>query len=777
MLTEELQKSLKRAYKEAFNRKHEYITQEHMLYALTFDKEACEILLNCGADITALGNDLKEFLENTIETIQNESREPEYTIGLQYTLEFAIAQAQSSEQKMVSSANILVSLFQQPESHAVFFLEKQNVTRLDIVRYISHGYSEVKIDEFSENEPGSRRSKKPTDKATEKNSASKLLDKYCVLLNERAKQGKIDPMIGRKEEIERTIHILARRKKNNPVFVGDAGVGKTAIVEGLARRIVMGEVPPSLQNHQIFALDIGGLLAGTKFRGEFEERLKGILFALTEREHSVLFIDEIHTIIGAGSISGGALDASNILKPALANGDISCIGTTTYKEYRNIFEKDHALTRRFQKIEVNEPTTEECLQILEGLKKSYEDFHSVKYSSATLKTIVELASKYLNDKFMPDKAIDILDEAGAEVKLRSQARQATKKRDIKADILMEEELKENPKISTIPHVKPGDIERLVARLAKIPPRAVHKDDTIKLGQLKDELKKVIFGQDVAIDKLTQSIQLARSGLSEEDKPTGSFLFSGPTGVGKTEISKQLASTLGIEFIRFDMSEYMEKHTVSRLVGSPPGYVGFDQGGLLTEAVHRNPHCVLLLDEIEKAHEDIYNILLQIMDHATLTDNNGRKSDFRNVIMIMTTNSGAREMQSLSIGFGGTQKLDSSMKAIENTFSPEFRNRLTAIIQFQPLEEKNIVRIIERALGLLQDRLNKKKVKLEVTKEAKIYIAKESFDQSMGARPVKRYIEEHIAHVLSQEILFGKLKKGGKAFVSLKNTTLSFEYKQ
>lgn len=742
ILTEELEKTLKRAYEEAHLRQHEFVTLEHLLFALTYDKVAAKILIHCGADLNKLRHEVETFFSSHLQKMPI-PEEPQYTMGVQYVLQMAATHMQSASKSEMDGGNVLVALFREKECHAVYILAQNAITRLDVVRYISHGISKVEEgDRESENEDDSESDRKPAKKKDP-------LSKFCVQLNEKALKGEIDPLIGRSLELERTIHILARRRKNNPIFVGDAGVGKTAIAEGLALRITQKDVPEGLLNSIVYALDMGALMAGTKFRGDFEERLKAVINALKKDPKNILFIDEIHTIIGAGAVSGGSLDASNILKPTLASGEIKCIGTTTFKEYRSIFEKDHALSRRFQKVEVEEPNLEDCEKILQGLKKHYEEFHGVKYNDAAIKACVELSSKYINDRFLPDKAIDVMDEVGAEVKLR----------------------KEGPKDITL-----QDIEKIVSRIAKVPTQSVKVDDKKKLASLAPELKKGIYGQDNAIDQVVRSIQLSRAGLSEPDKPIGSFLFAGPTGVGKTELAKQLAKNLGIEFVRFDMSEYMEKHTVSRLIGSPPGYVGFDQGGQLTDAIHRNPHAVLLLDEIEKAHEDIFNILLQVMDHATLTDNNGRKSDFRQVVLIMTTNSGARESMAKTVGFGSLEFEDKSLKTIEKQFSPEFRNRLTSIVPFNPLGLEVAERIVDKMMSELQKRLEVKKVKVNLEESARKYLAQKGFDLKFGARPMRRLIENEISQVISTEILFGKLEEGGDVKVKEKDAKLIFSYK-
>ncbi|MBI2340236.1 MAG: ATP-dependent Clp protease ATP-binding subunit ClpA [Deltaproteobacteria bacterium] len=766
LVTEELEKTLERAYREAKTRRHEYITLEHLLYALTYDPVASRVLAVCGADLEKIRRDLLEFLSEHLEALDGdvESIEPQYTIGVQFVLQVAAAHVQSAQAGLVAQAglaagknqmdggHVLAAMFREKESHAVYFLARQNVYRFDVVRTLSHGLKKEALPllpppetEFDE-EGRPAKSRDP-------------LTRFCINLNEKAARGAIDPLIGREKEMERTIHILVRRRKNNPIFVGDAGVGKTAIAEGLALRIVNREVPNSLRDSVLYALDMGALLAGTKFRGEFEERLKGVICAMTEKKNRILFIDEIHTIIGAGAVSGGALDASNILKPALANGDIRCIGTTTYKDYRTVFEKDHALSRRFQKIDVAEPTSEESRRILKGLKRHYESFHGVAYSDSALKSAVDLSARYITDRFLPDKAIDVMDEAGAEVKLKFQVHPP------KAD----------QNRGSVPRVLSRDIEGVVSRMAKVPAHSVKMDDREKLKNLGRDLKLLIYGQNEAIDQVVRAIQLSRSGLGEPSSPIGSFLFAGPTGVGKTELARQLAHVLGIEFTRFDMSEYMEKHTVSRLIGAPPGYVGFDQGGLLTDAIHRNPYTVLLLDEIEKAHEDIYNILLQVMDHAALTDNNGRKSDFKQVVLVMTTNQGARESMVRTIGFEKEEYEDKSLKAIEKAFNPEFRNRLTAIVRFNALDMTIAEQIVEKMVSELEERLKGKGVTLTLEPSARKYLAEKGFDAKFGARPIRRLIETEISHVLSSEILFGKLSKGGNVVVRSEEGKLKFDF--
>ncbi|KXZ30236.1 ATP-dependent Clp protease ATP-binding subunit ClpA [Leptospira santarosai] len=724
ILTEEMERTLKKAWEEAKKRRNEFITLEHILFVLTYDTVGKEVLEACGADIERLRKDLIGYLESELEVFPESSGDvdPIYTIGVQHVLQLAEFHVQSTRNKKMDGGDVLAALFREDQSNAVYFLGLQNISRLDIVRYISHG---IRKDSKSPN-------KEIVGEESEK--ISDPLQTFCVDLTAKAKEGKLDPMVGREEELDRTIHILCRRRKNNPIFVGEAGVGKTSIVEGLAQKVVDGKVPEPLKNLKVYSLDMGLLLAGTKFRGEFEERLKNVIAQITAQEDHVLFIDEIHTIIGAGAVSGGSLDASNLLKPALSSGELRCIGTTTYKEFKSIFEKDHALSRRFQKVEVSEPSVLETIEILKGLLGKYESFHKVKYSSSAVEQAAELSARYILDRKLPDKAIDLLDEAGARVRLREGGKKTVTVR---------------------------EIEDLVSKIAKVPSVTVKADDREKLKNLDEELKTKIYGQNTAIDQLVQSIRLSRSGLSEPGKPVGCFLFAGPTGVGKTELTRKLAEILGVEFVRFDMSEYMEKHTVSRLIGSPPGYVGFEQGGQLTDSIYRNPHCVLLLDEIEKAHEDIYNILLQIMDHATLTDNNGRKSDFRQVILVMTTNTGARERSTNPVGFENDLLEDRSLKAIEKQFSPEFRNRLTAVIEFSSLNQENVTKVVAKQLALLQERLNSKQIELEFQDDVLVHIADKAYTPEFGARPVQRWIDTHISKRISEEVLFGALKSGGK----------------
>lgn len=752
MISKELELSLKMAFKDAKKRKHEYITLEHILYALTFDKTTSDILLNCGADLKLLRKELDKFLKDSIPAIGDEYKdvEPLYTLGVQRVLQFAAIHIQTAEKEEMTGADILVAMFRERESHAVYFMSQQKISKLDVVKYISHKISKVNDSDSSISPSNDEMILQDGLDQEEGKKKKDALENYCINLNERAKSGKIDPLIGRDKELERMIHVLSRRRKNNPIMVGDTGVGKTAVVEGLALAIINKKVPQVLLNATIYSLDMGTLLAGTKFRGQFEERLKAVLSSVQKQENAILFIDEIHTIIGAGATSGGTMDASNLLKPSLSNGELRCIGSTTYQEYKTYFEKDRALSRRFQKIEVNEPSAEDTYLILKGLKANYEKFHGVEYSDESLKAAADLSAKYINDRFLPDKAIDVIDEVGASLKLNST---------------------ETKKI-----VQSVDIENMIAKIAKIPPKTVQVDDKKKLKDLGLDLKKLVYGQDEAIDKVTTAIKLSRAGLTEPDKPVGSFLFAGPTGVGKTEIAKQLAKTMGVEFIRFDMSEYMEKHTVSRLIGAPPGYVGFDQGGLLTDVIHRTPHAVLLLDEIEKAHPDLFNLLLQVMDNATLTDNNGRKSDFRNVILIMTTNTGARESSTNPMGFAKTDNFDKSLKAIENLFTPEFRNRLTSIVQFKPLSVETMGSVVDKFITQLNDRMKDKKVVVELDETARLYLSKKGYEPAYGARPLGRLIQNEVTQPLSEEILFGKLEKGGKVLVKAIDNKLDFDIK-
>ena len=744
MLDKELEQTLNDAFARAREQRHEFITVEHLLFALLENSSAVQVLKACGADINILHSDLEQFLKmNSPLLADDDDRDTQPTLGFQRVLQRAVFHVQSSGKKEVTGANVLVAIFGERESHAAFFLNQQNIARLDVVNYISHGISKIIDDHVEEAEI----SDEPTI-ATEEPSNNPL-DNFTVNLNELAKQGKIDPLIGRKTELQRTIQILCRRRKNNPLYVGEAGVGKTAIAEGLAKQIVDGDVPEVLSESTIYSLDMGALLAGTKYRGDFEKRLKSIINQLQNTPGAILFIDEIHTIIGAGAASGGVMDASNIIKPVLASGDLKCIGSTTYQEFRGIFEKDRALARRFQKIDVNEPDLEEAVKILQGLKSRFEEHHEVKYTNQSLRAAVELTDRYISDRHLPDKAIDIIDEAGA-----SQRLLPTSKRKKTIGV--------------------GDIESIIATIARIPPKTVSSSDKDVMKNLERNLKMVVFGQDKAIESMATAIKMSRSGLGEPEKPIASFLFAGPTGVGKTEVSRQLAQIMGIELIRFDMSEYMERHTVSRLIGAPPGYVGFDQGGLLTDAINKNPHAVLLLDEIEKAHPDVFNLLLQVMDHGTLTDANGRKSDFRNVVIIMTTNAGADQISRPSVGFTQQDHTGDSTEVIKRTFSPEFRNRLDAIIQFNSLDDKTISSIVDKFLVELETQLNDKKVDIEVDDEARKWLAVHGYDKVMGARPMGRLIQEKIKKPLAEELLFGSLEHGGQVYVSVENGELSLD---
>ena len=743
MLNKELESALNQAFKRAREQHHEFMTVEHLLLALLDNSSAAEILKACGANLNELRQDLINFLNETTPLLApNEERETQPTLGFQRVLQRAVFHVQSSGKREVSGANVLVAIFSEQESQAVYFLKKQGISRLEVVNYISHGISRVRDEDRLEHQAD-------TEEDTEEVPGQNPLQQFTSNLNELARSGKIDPLIGRRDEIERTIQVLCRRRKNNPLFVGEAGVGKTALAEGLAKKIVEGEVPEILADYTIYSLDLGALLAGTKYRGDFEKRFKAVLAQLKRQEHAILFIDEIHTIIGAGAASGGAMDASNLVKPVLASGDLKCIGSTTYQEYRGIFEKDRALARRFQKIDVPEPTVEECVQILEGLKSRFEDHHEVRYTHQALRTAAELSERYINDRHLPDKAIDVIDEAGA-----NQRMQAPSKRKKTIGV--------------------RDIETIVAKIARIPPKTVSSDDMEVLRSLERDLKLVIYGQDEAVNSLSAAIKLSRSGLSNEQKPIGSFLFAGPTGVGKTEVTRQLARILGIELIRFDMSEYMERHTVSRLIGAPPGYVGFDQGGLLTEEITKHPHAVLLLDEIEKAHPDVFNLLLQVMDHGTLTDNNGRKADFRNVILVMTTNAGADQMNRASIGFSTQDHTSDAMEVIKKTFTPEFRNRLDAIIQFKQLGPDTISQVVDKFLFELEGQLEDKGVTLEVDTEARTWLAINGYDPNMGARPMARLIQENIKKPLAEDLLFGKLANGGHIRITVRDNALHFE---
>jgi ATP-dependent Clp protease ATP-binding subunit ClpA len=765
MITRELQDTLNFAVNEAYRRRHEFLTLEHLLYALLREKTGSDVIRNCGGNVEKLKIELEKFFAENIEQLPaGREQMPEQTASFERVLQRAALQAQSSGKSQIDGGNILAALYQERRSHAVYLLEKHGITRLDVLNYISHGISKVDSGEggedesqYAEGEEDVRPSRDP-------------LEAFTVNLIERAKQNRIDPLIGRESEVQRTIQVLCRRRKNNPIYVGDPGVGKTAIAEGLALKIQRGEVPDAIKNAEVYALDMGALLAGTKYRGEFEQRLKQVIKALQKKPGVILFIDEIHTIVGAGAVSGGSMDASNILKPALASGELRCIGSTTYPEYKAAFERDKALARRFQKIEIGEPSLEDTVKILTGLKKFYEEHHGVTYTDDAIRAAAELAAKHINDRFLPDKAIDVIDEVGAAIKLMPATERASKE------------------------ITVHDVELVVARMAKIPPRSVSGSDKERLKNLEGELKAVLFGQDHAIEQVVRAIRISRSGLGHPSKPIGSYLFSGPTGTGKTELAKQLARVLGVHFLRFDMSEYSERHTVSRLIGAPPGYVGFDQGGLLTDAINKHPYSVLVLDEIEKAHPDLFNILLQVMDHATLTDNNGKKADFRNVILIMTTNAGARDVSGAGIGFrkpqlaepvsadgeGSQSRIGSSTGskgrgAIERTFSPEFRNRLDAWIAFNQLSFENVVRIVDKFVAEVQAQLIEKNVTLELTDAARRWLAEKGFDKLFGARPMARLIHQKIKEPLAEEILFGKLQHGGKVLVGEKGGEIALEF--
>jgi ATP-dependent Clp protease ATP-binding subunit ClpA len=734
VLSSELELCLNQAFRQARSQRHEYLTVEHLLLALLDTARVREVLEGCGAQLERLASELREHIaNNTPELPSGEEREVQPTLGFQRVLQRAVFHVQSSGKKEVGVVNVLVAIFSEKQSHAVYVLGRQNVTRLDVVNFISHGFGKA-----GESRPEGEEATAEREGEAEGQSA---LEKYATNLNAQARAGRIDPLIGRKLEVERTIEILCRRRKNNPLYVGEAGVGKTAIAEGLARLIVEGKVPEVLADCTIYALDLGSLIAGTKYRGDFEKRLKAVIAELKKQPGAILFIDEIHTVIGAGAASGGVMDASNLIKPVLTNGEVRCVGSTTYQEYRGIFEKDHALARRFQKIDVTEPSVAETIDILSGLKSKFEEHHGVTYSAEALKAAAELADRHINERHLPDKAIDVVDEAGARLRLRPAGERETQ-------------------------VEVRHIEDVVARMARIPAKTVSASDRDVLRNLERNLKLVIFGQNPAIESLAASIKMARSGLGDQRKPVGSFLFAGPTGVGKTEVTRQLAIALGVEFLRFDMSEYMERHTVSRLIGAPPGYVGFDQGGLLTEAISKHPHCVLLLDEIEKAHPDVFNLLLQVMDHGTLTDNNGRKADFRHVVIVMTTNAGALEMSRPAIGFTQADSLPDGMEAIRRLFTPEFRNRLDAIIQFAPLDPATIERVADKLLVEVEAQLEQKNVVLAIDDAARRWIAGRGYDPKMGARPMARLIQEHLKRPLAEELLFGRLANGGQVRVSV-----------
>ena len=748
MLNKNLEQTLNSAFKEARTKRHEFMTVEHLLLALIDNKSANDVLEACGADLEKLRNDLSHFVDSTTPLIpgNDDERETQPTLGFQRVLQRAVFHVQSSGKKEVAGANVLVAIFSEQESQAVYFLKQQEIARIDAVNYIAHGISKV---------PGHQNQDMEGHELQEDSSTSddavgsKPLDAYTTNLNELAMKGKIDPLVGRDSELERVGQILSRRRKNNPLLVGEAGVGKTAVAEGLAKRIVDGKVPDILADSTIYSLDMGALLAGTKYRGDFEKRFKHLLSELKKVDNAILFIDEIHTIIGAGAASGGVMDASNLLKPLLTGGELRCIGSTTFQEFRGIFEKDRALARRFQKVDIEEPGVDDTYTILLGLKKKFEEHHKIKYRNEALRVAAELAERYINDRHMPDKAIDVIDEAGAYQRLQKESK---RKKTIGVD----------------------EVESIVAKMARIPPKSVSSSDKELLEKLPRNMRLTIFGQDEAVDALTTNIRLSRAGLKSPEKPVGCFLFAGPTGVGKTEVCRQLAKSLGIELVRFDMSEYMESHTVSRLIGAPPGYVGFDQGGLLTEAINKTPHCVLLLDEIEKGHPDVFNLLLQVMDHGTLTDNNGRKADFRNVILIMTTNAGAENMSRSSIGFTTQDHSVDGGDAIKRTFTPEFRNRLDSVIQFQPLSPEVIAHVVDKQLTELQSQLDDKKVQLDVSDDVRKWLAEKGYDRLMGARPMARLIQDQLKKPMAEAILFGDLAKGGTLRVSLRNDELIFE---
>ena len=746
MLSKELEFTLNMAFREAREKRHEFMTVEHLLLALLDNAAASKVLRACGAEVDKLKDELTAYVnESTPMLPSRDERETQPTLGFQRVLQRAVFHVQSSGKKEVTGANVLVAIFGERESQAVYFLNKQNITRLDVVNYISHGISKVQ-----DSDEADAFSASTEDEKSSEQGIKSPLEAYAINLNQQALLGKIDPLIGRRNEIQRTIQILCRRRKNNPLYVGEAGVGKTAIAEGLAKMIVDGDVPEVLSESTIHTLDLGALLAGTKYRGDFEKRLKGVLAQLNKETGAILFIDEIHTIIGAGAASGGVMDASNLIKPMLASGDLRCIGSTTYQEFRGIFEKDRALSRRFQKIDVVEPSVEETVKILNGLKSRFEDHHQVKYSRQAMRVAAELSHRYINERYLPDKAIDVIDEAGASQKLLPPSRRRKT-------------------------VGVADIEAVVAKMARIPPKTVSTSDKDVLRNLERDLKMVVYGQDEAIGTLSAAIKMARSGLREAEKPIGSYLFAGPTGVGKTEVTRQLARIMGIELIRFDMSEYMERHTVSRLIGAPPGYVGFDQGGLLTEAICKHPHAVLLLDEVEKAHPDVFNLLLQVMDHGTLTDNNGRKADFRNVVLVMTTNAGAEQMNRPSIGFTTQDHSGDSTEVIRRLFTPEFRNRLDAIVQFASLDQVTIGHVVDKFVIQLEAQLEEKRVTVEIDEDARRWLAERGFDKLMGARPMARVIQEQIKRPLAEELLFGKLDGGGHVKVGVKDGALTLQF--
>ena len=747
MLSRDLEVTLNSAFKRARELRHEYMTVEHLLLGLLDNASAVQVLNACGSDLSKLREELEQFVTQTTPALPEESeRDTQPTLGFQRVLQRAVFHVQSSGKQEVTGANVLVAIFSEQESQAVYFLKQQEIARIDVVNYISHG--------IAKSEDTGADGESETDAQSNQNASSEErtsnLDGYCTNLNKEVKKGRIDPLIGRDEELSRVIQTLSRRRKNNPLLVGEAGVGKTAIAEGLAYRIEEGQVPDVIADAVVYSLDLGSLLAGTKYRGDFEKRLKALLGELEKEKHSILFIDEIHTIIGAGAASGGVMDASNLLKPLLSSGQLKCIGSTTFQEFRGIFEKDRALARRFQKVDVLEPSIEDTIKILNGLKSRFEEHHELRYTKASLTSAVELSAKYMSDRHLPDKAIDIIDEAGAMQRLMPPSRRK--------------------KVIGVP-----EIEAVVANIARIPPKQISKSDAEVLEKLERDLKLTVFGQNEAIERMSSAIKLSRAGLKQEGKPVGCFLFAGPTGVGKTEVSRQLARTLGIELVRFDMSEYMERHTVSRLIGAPPGYVGFDQGGLLTEAITKNPHCVLLLDEVEKAHPDVFNLLLQVMDHGTLTDNNGRKADFRHVVLIMTTNAGAESLSKRSIGFNEQDQTTDAMEAIKRLFTPEFRNRLDSIVQFGALPEDVIEQVVHKFIAELQAQLDDRKVSIELDESAMRWLAKRGYDKTMGARPMARLMQEAIKRPLADAILFGNLSGGGSVLVTVdSNDELAFE---
>ena len=746
MLSKELEKSLNEIAQDASTRRHEFITVEHLLLALMTNDAAIDVLKNVGGDVEKLSKELEKYIEETTPILpaSDEEHGPQTTLGFQRVVSRSLFHVQSSGRKEVTGANVLVAIFSEQESQAVYLLKVQGISRIDVVNYISHGIS--KVDDADEE---AETSGQPSEGEESPEGGQKALQLYATDLNEEARAGRIDPLVGRAEELERVVQILCRRRKNNPLLVGESGVGKTAIAEGLAKRIVDEKVPEVVAGSTIYSLDLGALVAGTKYRGDFEKRFKAVLAELKEIEGSILFIDEIHTIIGAGAASGGVMDASNLLKPLLTSGQMRCMGSTTYQEYRGIFDKDRALSRRFQKIDVEEPDVDDTYRILKGLKSRFEEHYNLRYTDKALRTASELAARYINDRFMPDKAIDVVDEAGAAQQLQPPSK---RKKSVGA----------------------SDVEQVVAKIARIPSSQVTTSDKASLRDLEGNLKMAVFGQNEAIEQLASAIKLSRAGLKSGDKPIGSFLFAGPTGVGKTEVSKQLAHAMGVELLRYDMSEYMERHTVSRLIGAPPGYVGFDQGGLLTEAVTKHPHSVVLLDEIEKAHPEVFNLLLQVMDHGTLTDNNGRKADFRNVVLIMTTNAGAQEMGRPSIGFTEQDNTTDGMEVIRRMFAPEFRNRLDAIVQFSALNIEIVKTVVDKFLTELQAQLDEKRVTLEVDDEARAWLAKEGYDEKMGARPMQRLIQEKIKRPLAEDLLFGDLASGGTVRVSIDNDELDIQ---